>query len=55
MTFNVSATTYNVSVFGNVKTKIENFVADYPKLKITASCTGYYEPMVVTIILAKVV
>ena len=55
MTFNVSATTYSVSVIGNVKTKVENFISDYPKLKITASCTGYYEPMVVTIILAKVV
>ena len=55
MTFNVSATAYGVSVLGNVKTKIENFVADYPKLKIAVSCTGYYEPTVITIILAKVV
>lgn len=55
MTFNVLSGDYGVSVFGGVKVKSENFVANYPKLKITASCTGYYEPMVVTIILAKVV
>ena len=55
MAFNVSSGDYGVSVIGGVKVKSENFVSNYPNLKITASCTGYYEPTVITIILAKVV
>ena len=55
MVFNLSSGDYGVSVIIGVKVKSENFVSNYPKLKITASCTGYYEPMVVTIILAKVI
>lgn len=55
MVFNISSGDYGVSVIGGVKVKSENIVSNYPEVKITASCTGYYEPTVVTIILAKVV